>query len=72
MKIRVHKGCGGRIVKGKCRKCGEPFSKLGLWFGRDVRRTVIDDTPKKEEQFSAREYRRRIRDGKDIPRGGKD
>jgi hypothetical protein len=73
MKVRVHKDCGGKIVRGRCRKCGQSFGKLSGMFSREIKTVNIEPPiPESEKPFSARAYRDRIRNGKDIPRGGKD
>ena len=71
MKVKIHKDCGGKIVKGRCRKCGQTFGRLGSRFSREIKTVNVEPEPA-EKSFSAREYRKRIRDGRDIPSGGKD
>ena len=71
MKVKIHKDCGGRIVKGRCRKCGQKWGFVGSRTSREIKLVNIEPEPT-EKLFSAREYRKRIRDGKDIPGGGKD
>jgi len=66
MVVRVHKDCGGTIKKGKCQKCGEKFGKVRRMF-----RMGITSPQSRSEEFDPEEYRMRIRQGRDIPYGGK-
>ncbi len=57
--VDVHRGCGGRIANRKCQRCGKTWSKLKYPFSRDVET--------KELKFDEKAYRKRIREGRDIP-----
>lgn len=61
MNTRVkHKGCGGEIRNRKCSRCGKKFGRVGyLVSGAVVKEPV---------RFDAKEYRRRIREGRDLDR----
>ena len=56
--VRIHKGCGGHIKQGRCKKCGQPFSKLSLFLGKGIEYKL--------EEFSSDDHRRRIREGRDL------
>jgi uncharacterized OB-fold protein len=56
---RTHKGCGGVILNSRCSKCGKVWGPLKWYFAKD-----IDD---QEEKFDPKEYRKRIREGRDLP-----
>jgi len=57
---RLHKDCGGLIVKRKCDKCGKTWSRVSYFSSNE-----IED--KKEPRFNPEEYRKRIRDRRDLP-----
>jgi hypothetical protein len=57
--VDVHRHCGGRIVNRKCQKCGKTWSRLKYPFAQDVET--------KQLKFDEKAYRRRIREGRDIP-----
>lgn len=58
MSKKIHKGCGGVIEDGKCQKCGKVWGKFEKLIGKGIE--------EKEEKFDPKEYRRRIREGRDI------
>jgi len=58
--MKVHKGCGGEIKNRKCAKCGKTWSRLGYLLTGEV--------AKKGAGFDEREYKKRIREGRDIKR----
>jgi hypothetical protein len=55
---KIHRKCGGTIKSGKCTKCGKTWGIVGRMFSGE-----IED---KREGFDEREYRKRIKDGRDI------
>jgi len=60
---KIHVGCGGIVVKGKCLKCGE--KQKGLL------KRIFGDEPliikeKDKEERNREEHRKRIREGRDI------
>jgi len=59
-KARVHSGCGGVIIKGKCEKCGEKLPSI-------IKR-ILGTGPliEKKDKFNPKEYRQRINRGDDI------
>ncbi len=63
--IRIHIGCGGEVVKGRCLKCGNKQERKSLEekvFGKGP---LIIST--KEAQEDIRQaHRRRIQDREDI------
>lgn len=60
-KVRVHKGCGGLIRKGRCEKCGE--KQVGI-----VKRILGEGSIiEKTGRFDGKTYRERIRERRDIP-----
>lgn len=59
MKIkRLHRGCGGIIKNNVCTHCGHKFGKIERITGFGIQ--------EKEERFSERDYRQRIRNGDDL------
>lgn len=58
--MSIHSKCGGKIVNRICQKCGQKWGKIGYL----VSQSIEPDGPKK---FDPKEYRKRIRDGRDIP-----
>ena len=56
---RTHRNCGGKIVNRKCQKCGKKFGLIKYFVTKDI----ID----KVDKFDPGEYRKRIREGRDIP-----
>ena len=59
MKKLIHKGCGGTIKKRKCAKCGKTWGIVGS--------ILTGSIESKEVKFDEEAYRRRIKEGKDIP-----
>ena len=62
--VKTHKGCGGTIKGRRCDKCGKYWSRKTYLFSRDVEK--VKPTPDKPAEFSAYEYKKRIRRGDDI------
>ena len=59
MKKLIHKGCGGTIKKRKCTKCGKTWGRIGY--------VLTGNIESKKVRFDEEAYRRRIKEGKDIP-----
>jgi len=57
-KLRYHKNCGGVIRNNRCTRCGKTWSKIKGFFAGDVE--------EREVRFNEREYKRRIREGRDL------
>ncbi len=57
---RVHKGCGGTVSNRKCSKCSKVWGRVSYYTASDI----ID---KKVSNFDPDEYRKRIRERRDIP-----
>ena len=63
--IKIHVGCGGEVVHGRCLQCGERQEKKGLGkkiFGEGP--LIIKN--KDIEEAERKAYRDRIREGRDI------
>ena len=58
---RTHKNCGGTVSNRKCLKCGKTWSRVGYYTASDIEE-------KQTKRFDPDEYRRRIREGRDIPK----
>jgi len=58
--MKVHKGCGGEVKNRKCLKCGK---KWGL-----ASYLVTGEIVEKGVKFDEKEYKKRIREGRDILR----
>lgn len=56
----IHKGCGGEIVKRVCNKCGAKWNPVKYIFTNKI------EIPE-PKGFDPQEYRKRIRQGKDLP-----
>jgi len=62
---KIHIGCGGVVLRGRCIKCGEKQERKGLGeriFGKGP--LVISE--KDEETKTRQEHRDRIKEGRDI------
>jgi hypothetical protein len=55
---RIHKGCGGEVKNRRCSKCGKAWSRLTY--------SLAGDIGKKWVRFDPEEYRKRIREGRDL------
>ena len=55
---RTHKGCGGEVHNRKCSKCDKVWTRTQSFLGQGIKEV--------EEKFDPKEYRRRIREGRDI------
>jgi len=53
-----HKNCGGTIEKRKCAKCGKTWGKLGSLISGDIENF--------KQKFDPEEYRKRIREHRDL------
>jgi len=53
-----HKGCGGIIKKRKCDKCGKTWGRLGSLVSGDIENF--------KQGFDPEEYRKRIREHRDL------
>jgi len=58
---RFHKGCGGEIIRRKCKKCEKVWGRVGYYLASD-----IEDRPN-DKRFDPKDYRKRIREGRDLP-----
>lgn len=63
--VRIHVGCGGEVVKGRCIKCGEREEK------RSLEKRIFGEGPliirnKDVEEANRQGHRKRIREGRDI------
>lgn len=56
---RWHKGCGGVIKDKKCLKCGKVWGRV-KWY-------LASDIEEKSDRFDPDDYRKRIREGRDLP-----
>jgi len=56
---RYHKGCGGEVKNRKCLKCSKTWSRVKYYLASDIE--------EKQVRFDEEEYRKRIREGRDIP-----
>ena len=61
---RIHVGCGGEVVRGRCLKCGEKDKRNILKKVFVTGPLVIKEADIKETERKA--HRERIRKGKDI------
>jgi len=57
---RYHKNCSGEIINRKCQKCGKVFKIISYYLTKE-----IED--KQELRFDPEQYRKRIRDRRDLP-----
>lgn len=55
---KIHKGCGGEVKDRKCLKCGKVWSKFKYFLASDIE--------EKQEKFDEKEYKKRIKEGRDI------
>jgi len=58
--MRIHKGCGGEVRNRRCLKCGKKWGLAGYLIASDI--------AEKEVKFDEKEYKKRIREGRDIIR----
>jgi len=59
MSKEIHIGCGGTIENRTCSKCGKQWGKMQWVFTKDI--LIVDN-----RGFDKAEYKRRIREGRDI------
>lgn len=57
---RIHRGCGGEVKNRKCLKCGKIWSRVKYYLASDIE--------EKQVSFDEGAYRKRIRNGRDIPK----
>ena len=57
---RTHKGCGGEVRGRKCLKCGKVWGLASYFVASDI-------VEKSKGKFDPQEYRKRIRERRDIP-----
>lgn len=65
-KVRLHKNCGGAIKNNQCTKCGRKFGVVKRFFAQ----YYDEANDEKDEGFDPNKYRKRIRKGEDIFKGG--
>lgn len=58
--MKIHDKCGGEVRKRKCLKCGKTWSRARYWMTSEV--------SEKEVKFDEAEYKKRIRERRDLPK----
>ena len=65
-KVHFHKNCGGAIKNNQCTKCGKKFGVVKRFFAQ----YSDEKNDEKDDGFDSNKYRKRIRKGEDIFKGG--
>ena len=55
-----HKNCGGEVKDRKCSRCGKVWSRVKYYLASDIEERQV--------RFDEEEYRKRIREGRDLPK----
>jgi len=58
----IHKNCGGEVKNKICLKCQKSWGALGYLFTTEVQKVESEEN----FRFDKEEYKKRIREGKDI------
>ena len=60
MSKEIHLGCGGEVRNRICLKCNKVWGSIGYVFTKDIQ--IVEESTK----FDKEDYKKRIREGRDI------